>query len=79
MLKPLARARGVARYVKPHYVRCIMSKQIMSKAVRAYLAQIGQRGGEAGKGRAKRRGDASHYRALSAQRWKAARERGGIP
>jgi hypothetical protein len=55
-----------------------MSKQIMSKSVREYLQRIGQKGGEAGRGRAKARGSAAHYRELSRLSWvarrKAARE-----
>lgn len=34
--------------------------------VKAYLATIGKRGGTAGTGRKKRRGDAEHYRRLAA-------------
>lgn len=45
-----------------------MTKDVMTKTVRDYLRRIGQRGGEA-KGRAKVRGDASHYRAMSRKRW----------
>lgn len=47
-----------------------MSKQIMTKAVRLYLARIGQKGGTAS-GKAKRRGDAKHYSAMSRKRWDA--------
>ena len=42
--------------------------RIMSKEVRAYLRQIGARGGAA-KGAAKRRGNATYYRDLSRKRW----------
>lgn len=52
-----------------------MSKQIMTKAVRDYLAAIGQRGGSA-KGKAKARGDAAHYAAIgrkgARKRWQQA-------
>ena len=41
----------------------------VNRFARAYLARIGQRGGEAGTGAAKRRGDRAHYRRLSRLRW----------
>lgn len=45
-----------------------MSKEIMSKSVRAYLRRIGAKGGEA-KGKAKLRGGSAHYRAMAKRRW----------
>lgn len=45
-----------------------MSKQIMSKAVREYLQDIGRRGGKA-RGKAKVRGDSAYYRELIGKRW----------
>lgn len=46
-----------------------MAKRNMSKTVRDYLSQIGRKGGEA-KGRTKRRGDSTYYKALSERRWR---------
>lgn len=45
-----------------------MTKDVMSKAVREYLRQIGARGGAA-RGKVKRRGGADHYRTLARKRW----------
>jgi hypothetical protein len=52
----------------------IMSKDVMSKVVREYLRKIGQRGGEA-RGRTKRRGDATYYKALALRRWRSGKPR----
>ncbi len=38
---------------------------MISKAVRSYLAGIGRRGGAAGRGKAKVRGDREYYRRIS--------------
>jgi hypothetical protein len=40
----------------------------MSDALRDYLRDIGKRGGSAGRGASKRRGDADYYRELAARR-----------
>jgi hypothetical protein len=38
--------------------------------IKAYLSAIGRKGGSAGRGDAKRRGDSAHYRAMAARRRK---------
>jgi hypothetical protein len=44
----------------------------MGKAeLRAYLSALGKRGGEAGKGAAKKRGGSDHYKRLAAKAAKA--------
>ena len=52
-----------------------MSKRNMSNEVRAYLCQIGAKGGKAGRGKAKARGDLTYYARLAKRRWKVARAR----
>lgn len=44
-----------------------------ASAIRAYLSRIGQKGGAAGTGGAKRRGDAAYYRRIAQKAVKARR------
>jgi hypothetical protein len=43
----------------------------MKRALREYLAAIGKRGGEAGRGKSKVRGNSSYYKRISAKAAKA--------
>lgn len=42
-----------------------LGKRASMKLLREYMAEQGRKGGKAGRGAAKRRGNADHYKALS--------------
>lgn len=44
---------------------------MLKKVLREYLATIGKRGGESGRGKSKVRGDSSYYKRISAKAAKA--------
>ncbi|MGE5346339.1 MAG: hypothetical protein ACM3JH_10315 [Acidithiobacillales bacterium] len=46
---------------------------VTKKEITAYFRKFGEKGGRAGKGKAKRRGDAEYYRALALKSVKARR------
>jgi hypothetical protein len=44
---------------------------MINDEIRRYLAEVGRRGGESGRGAAKRRGSSAYYKRLSAKAAKA--------